>query len=226
MMSGKAMPVDATPVKRIVVDRHMQGGQVVPVYVSHFETCPGRGSTSKEKGAEMTIGISKKVAEQAIETAKTIFLNYQPDMKAAYENCIGNLNVGLSIVFKPAEESSAIDADIAIRFKVEEINRKSTFSFTDGDSGYGPLFDQFSPARRAYLEILLRDFRPFAERLGRTLAKYRIDIDAVRWQIERDLDPTRATKFKKFSSGSDANNFKQGVIDGFHEAGAGVASVV
>jgi hypothetical protein len=39
--SGRAMPVDAKPEKRIVIDRGAQySGRVLDTYTSHFATCP------------------------------------------------------------------------------------------------------------------------------------------------------------------------------------------
>ena len=54
--SGKRMPVDAKPEKRIVLDDVRLGddpptARVVDTYVSHFATCPDRDRFRKREGA-------------------------------------------------------------------------------------------------------------------------------------------------------------------------------
>jgi len=38
--SGKSMPIDAKPEKRIVLEDYDRKGSVVDTYTSHFVTCP------------------------------------------------------------------------------------------------------------------------------------------------------------------------------------------
>lgn len=51
---GKAMPLDAEPEKRIVLDE-VEGrdpiGRVVTVYTSHFVTCPNAAQHRKGRGS-------------------------------------------------------------------------------------------------------------------------------------------------------------------------------
>lgn len=46
--SGRPMPLDAKPEKRVVVDDH-QVGRVVDAYVSHFSTCEFAAQHRKSK---------------------------------------------------------------------------------------------------------------------------------------------------------------------------------
>lgn len=56
MASGKSMPVDDFPEKRVIVDRLVgidgapsEVGRVVDTYVSHFSSCPNAASHRKPK---------------------------------------------------------------------------------------------------------------------------------------------------------------------------------
>jgi len=46
--SGRPMPLDAKPEKRVVVDEH-KVGRVVEAYVSHFSSCPNAAQHRKTK---------------------------------------------------------------------------------------------------------------------------------------------------------------------------------
>lgn len=112
----------------------------------------------------MTIMISKEICEKAGEEIKELFISNYKHMRKAFQNIEGNLSVGLNCTWKPSRDHSAIDSDIGISFKIDEIKKKSTFTFTEG-SGNGEIFDMADKQREKLREILFRDFRPFAKTL-------------------------------------------------------------
>lgn len=114
----------------------------------------------------MGCNITQSVVDQAANELSNLFKENAGQMRKAWERTAGNLNVSLSCIWKPCEDTNAIGADLSIKFKMSEVNDRESFVFSDG---FGPLFEDWRPPipTSERQRIIWRDFRELSQAIDR-----------------------------------------------------------
>jgi hypothetical protein len=111
--------------------------------------------------------INKAIIEQVIERVSGKLRQNQSIIDEAYTKIDGDLSVSMPIKFKPSSRSGAIDVEVGIKFKLDEVNEKDKYTLFDGPPRHEQkTFDFDDDYMRRWYEILLRDFRPFADTIS------------------------------------------------------------
>lgn len=135
----------------------------------------------------MGCNITQNVVDQAANELAELFKRNTRKMREAWEQTAGNLNVSLTCQWKPAEDVNAINADLGIKFKLAEVNHKTTWTFSDG---FGPLFDQ-RPIPRGD-GILWRSFADLREDLEDAAQVKAIHSEWDEHEAQAEADETPA----------------------------------
>jgi hypothetical protein len=114
--------------------------------------------------------INNAIIEQVIERVSGKLRQNRRAMDEAYTKCEGDLPVSLPVKFKPSNRSGAIDVEVGIKFKLDEVNEKDKYTLFDGPAYHEQKELEFAPPEgmEDYYEILFRDFRTFAKTLRTT----------------------------------------------------------
>jgi len=116
--------------------------------------------------------INEEIIEQAISALGGKLRDNRQLIDEAFMKIEGDLTVSLPVKFKPSARGDAVDAEIGIKFKIDEINEKDKYTFAAGKPGQknsksdGEIFDAAARERERRREILFRDFRQFAATLA------------------------------------------------------------